>query len=142
MTGSQVQITIALPSVTVADAGDYIDLANDLLRRVRRVSDPGTSDAQLALIAQSNTPFVTATTADSLNPTSANTTRTTAAGGAAGDITVAGVTAAKVLLGVIAIKDADQSVLDLTTEFTTASGKINNTGGTATTGYHLAIVYR
>lgn len=83
-----------------------------------------------------------AVTQDSLvNPTSTDFTRTSAAGGAAGDITVSGIAATDVLVAVVAVNDTTQAVTDLTSEFTAAAGKINNTGGTATTGQHLVIVY-
>lgn len=69
-------------------------------------------------------------------------TKTVVAGGAAGNITVTGIATTNKLAGVTAVKDLDQSVLDLTAEFTiTAANTINNTGGTATTGYHLVVTY-
>lgn len=63
-----------------------------------------------------------------------------AAGGAAGNITVTGIAVGDTLVSVIGVKDSDQSLHDFTSEFSiTAANTINNVGGTATTGYHLAV---
>ncbi len=65
-----------------------------------------------------------------------------AVGAAAGDITVTGIAVEDQLVSVVGIKDSDHSMHDFTSEFTiTAASKINNTGGTATTGYHLVVSY-
>jgi hypothetical protein len=65
------------------------------------------------------------------------------AGGVAGNITVNGVLIGDELIAVMGIKDSDQSRTDFTSQFTiTATNTINNSGGSATTGYHLAVVYR
>lgn len=69
--------------------------------------------------------------------------RVESTGGAAGNITATGVATGDTLLSVTGIKDSDQSFHDFTSEFSiTAANTINNSGGTATTGYHLAVVVR
>jgi hypothetical protein len=56
---------------------------------------------------------------------------------------VSGVAVGDELIAVMGIKDSDQSRHDYTSEFTiTATNTINNAGGSATTGYHLAVVWR
>jgi hypothetical protein len=58
------------------------------------------------------------------------------AGGAAGNVAMTKVKVNDHLVGVIAIPTAAAASLDLTSQFSiTADGVINNTGGTATTGY-------
>ena len=65
------------------------------------------------------------------------------AGDSAGDITVTGITTADTLLSVQSVDDSDQTVADLTSEFSiTATDTINNTGGTDTSGTHLVVTYR
>lgn len=62
-------------------------------------------------------------------------------GGAAGDITVTGIAVGDELLEVLELP-ADgfiDDLVDLTSEFTVAAGKINNTGGTNTTGNKLLV---
>lgn len=64
------------------------------------------------------------------------------AGGAAGDITVAAIKVGDELNEVIYFVGAGVAVTnvsDLTAEFTVAAGKINNTGGTASTGGNLLV---
>lgn len=68
------------------------------------------------------------------------------AGGAAGNLTVTGISAADELLAVIVLdRDATAAninLLQLTSEFTiTAADTINNTGGTATTGNALLVIW-
>jgi hypothetical protein len=64
--------------------------------------------------------------------------QTLATGAAAGDITVTGILADDVLKSVINLTDGT----DVTSEFTvTADDTINNTGGTATTGDTLLVVW-
>jgi hypothetical protein len=66
-----------------------------------------------------------------------------ATGGAAGNITATGVAVGDTLLAVMGVKDSDQSRTDFTSQFTiTATNTINNSAGSATTGYHLAVVWR
>ncbi len=67
------------------------------------------------------------------------------AGGAAGDITVAGIVATDTLELVLYLVGAGVAVTDasdLTSEFTVAAGKINNAAGTATTGGKLLVQWR
>jgi len=65
-------------------------------------------------------------------------TQVLAAGGAAGDLTATGVSAGDVLKSVINLTD----LTDVTSEFSiTADDTINNTGGTATTGDVLLVVF-
>lgn len=148
---SQVAIVIDVPNYPVGILGELIDVGNEAARLVRKqfpiandstYPDQDDPPAQTALseVVTTGGTVVVATTADIINPAF---TSTTAAGGAAGDITVTGVDlATSVVVSVVAIKDADQSVLDLTDEFeVSADDTINNTGGTATTGYHLAVVW-
>ena len=64
------------------------------------------------------------------------------AGAAAGDVTVTGIKVGDVLGEVIYYIGAGTSVTnvaDLTVEFTITAGKINNTGGTASTGGKLLV---
>jgi hypothetical protein len=64
------------------------------------------------------------------------------AGGAAGDITLTGIDVGDTLKSVVGVKTSDQSVHDFTSEFSIpVDDKINNTGGTATTGYTLVVTY-
>lgn len=66
------------------------------------------------------------------------------AGAAAGDITVAGIKVGDELLQVVEYIGAGVAVTDvalLTSEFTVAAGKINNTGHTDTTGSKLLVVW-
>lgn len=68
------------------------------------------------------------------------------AGGAAGDITVTGITTDDQLLAVVRFDldatAANIDVDDLTSEFTiTDDDTINNGGGTATTGDKLLVIY-
>jgi len=65
------------------------------------------------------------------------------AGAAAGDIAVTGIAVGDELVSVIRIVDgADATVLsDITSEFTIAAGKINNTAGTNTTGNQLLVFW-
>jgi hypothetical protein len=139
---SEVQFTVSGLKYVQADAGAFIDVGNEVARLVK-LQLPISGGISLKTVAKTDAAFVTATTSDSLNPGVANTTRATAAGGAAGNITITGIATTNTLLAVVAVKDADQSVLDLSTQFTiTATNTINNTGGTATTGYHVVVVYR
>lgn len=63
------------------------------------------------------------------------------AGGAAGNITVTGVSTDDRLVSVIQ-QDGAKALIDLTGEFTiTAANTINNTGGTNTTGHVLVVTY-
>ena len=64
-------------------------------------------------------------------------------GGAAGDHTVTGIAVGDILVMVLHIttKAAIATMADLTSEFTVAAGKINNTDGTATTDDQLLIFY-
>lgn len=69
-------------------------------------------------------------------------TRTSVAGAAAGNVTVNGIATTNTLVAVVGIKDADQTTHDFTSEFVIcAANTIGNAGGTATTGYHLVVVY-
>lgn len=64
--------------------------------------------------------------------------QTVAAGGAAGDITVTGIAVGDQLISVVNLTDGT----DVTSEFSiTAADTINNTGGTATTGDVLLVLY-
>lgn len=66
------------------------------------------------------------------------------AGGAAGDLTVTGAAVGDELVAVVQFDIAaavTTDVVDLTSEFTLAANKINNTGGTATTGDKLLVIY-
>ncbi len=65
-------------------------------------------------------------------------------GGAAGDITVTGITAADELVSVLAVDTgANEDFSDVTSEFSiSAAGTINNTDGTATTGKGLLVTWR
>lgn len=74
------------------------------------------------------------------------------AGGAAGDITLTGIAVGDVLIGVLrfdvetdkgdnATGNKVQNVSDLTSEFTVGANKINNTGGTNTTGDILVVLW-
>lgn len=66
-----------------------------------------------------------------------------ATGGVAGNITVTGINVGDTLLSVGGIKDSDQSYVDFTSQFTiTNTNTINNSGGSATTGYHLVVTWR
>ena len=61
-----------------------------------------------------------------------------AAGGAAGDISVTGILQGDHLVCVYNVTDT----ADLTSEFSiTADGTVNNTGGTATTGDSLLVIW-
>lgn len=68
------------------------------------------------------------------------------AGGAAGAITVTGIATADALILVLYLAGAGTAVTDaadLTAEFTiTGANTINNTGGTATTGGKLLVIYQ
>ena len=67
---------------------------------------------------------------------------TSATGGSAGALTATGVASGDTLISVIGVKDSDQSVHDYTSEFAiTGTDTIDNTGGSATTGYHLTVTY-
>jgi hypothetical protein len=67
---------------------------------------------------------------------------TSHAGAAAGDINIPGIVTADTLVSVVGVKTSDQSVLDFSSQFTIpAAATINNTGGTATTGYTLIVTY-
>jgi hypothetical protein len=67
-------------------------------------------------------------------------TKVESTGGAAGNITATGVAVGDTIISVLAIKDSDQSFVDRTSEFSiTATNTINNSGGTSTAGYHLAV---
>jgi hypothetical protein len=69
-----------------------------------------------------------------------------AAGGAAGDITVTGVLATDVIVGVSAFALTEgtpntfSGIANLASEFTTATDKVNNAGGTSTANKLLVIV--
>lgn len=70
-----------------------------------------------------------------------------ATGGAAGNITATGVHVGDTLLAVGGVKDSDQSYVDFQATsnppFTiTSTNTINNSGGSATTGYHLVVAWR
>lgn len=70
--------------------------------------------------------------------------RAVVTGGAAGDMTLAAIAATDTLVAVLLFVGAGVAVtdiVDLTSEFTVAAGKINNTGGTATTGGKLLVLY-
>lgn len=63
-------------------------------------------------------------------------------GGAAGNLTVTGITTRHKIAAVVATADAGQASQDLTAEFTiTAADTINNTGGTSTAANHVVVVY-
>jgi hypothetical protein len=67
-------------------------------------------------------------------------------GAAAGDVTVTGVEAGDPLYAVIGLGKMSgtyfiNTVADFTAEFTTLAGKINNTGGTATTNWLLLVAW-
>lgn len=65
-------------------------------------------------------------------------------GGAAGDLTVTGISTDDVLKGVISLNFADDTDTgaDLLSEFSiTDADTINNTGGTATTDAHVLVIY-
>lgn len=70
---------------------------------------------------------------------------TSISGGAAGDHTVTGITTSDILTHVIYFAGAGSTVtdmIDLTSEFSiSAADTINNTGGTATTGGKLLVMY-
>ena len=67
---------------------------------------------------------------------------TSVAGGAAGNLTVAGIAVGDVLQSVVGVKTSDQSVHDFTSEFSIfAANTITNTGGTSSTGYVLIVTY-
>ncbi len=66
------------------------------------------------------------------------------AGGAAGDRTVTAIKADDELVQVLQFVGAGVAltdIVDLTSEFTVATGKINNTAGTATTGDKLLVLW-
>jgi hypothetical protein len=66
------------------------------------------------------------------------------AGGAAGDRTVTGIKSGDELVQVLQFVGAGVAltdIVDLTSEFTAATGKINNSGGTATTGDKLLVLW-
>lgn len=66
-----------------------------------------------------------------------------ATGGAAGNITATGVAVGDTLLAVGGVKTADQTYFDFSSQFSiTAANVINNSAGTATTGYKLVVVWR
>lgn len=70
--------------------------------------------------------------------------QTVVQGAAAGDVTVTGIKTRDTLLAVLKVDftDASESAADLTSEFTiSAANKINNTGGTASTGGFLIVSY-
>ena len=64
-------------------------------------------------------------------------------GGVAGNLTVAGLNAGDTLIAVGGVKTSDQTYVDFSSQFTiTANNTINNSGGSATTGYELVVVWR
>lgn len=64
------------------------------------------------------------------------------AGGAAGNLTLTGISTADVLKSVIQFDASVPSLIDRTAEFSiTAADTINNTGGTNTTGDFLQVIY-
>jgi hypothetical protein len=128
---SQIAFLVDNPDIVVADSPNFIGVGNELVRLVKMQMPRPDNIAFHSIVIANGTGMV-------VNPT---INLLTVAGGAAGDITVTGVTAASVLKKVEAVKDADQTLLHLVGEFTSASGKINNTGGTNTTGYHLVVVW-
>lgn len=70
--------------------------------------------------------------------------RAVISGGAAGDLTVTGIAVTNVLIAVLYFPISAAtvtSISDLTSEFTIATNKINNTAGTATTGGKLLVLY-
>lgn len=67
--------------------------------------------------------------------------QTAVAGGAAGSIVVAGVTANDKLVSVLSVDFVGGAITDLTSEFSPAAGAIDNTGGTATTGKTLLVTW-
>ena len=127
---SQIAFVVNNPALVVADSPSFLDTAAILVQLVKNQL-PVPDAVALSSVAVASTIVV--------NPV---VNLLAVVGGAAGDITVTGVTAASVLYKVEAIKDSDQTLLHLGAEFTTASGKINNVGGTDTTGYHLVVVWR
>lgn len=64
------------------------------------------------------------------------------AGAAAGNLTMTGVHLGDIIVSVLGVKTTDQSVHDFTSEFMVfATNTLDNTGGTATTGYTVVLTY-
>lgn len=64
-------------------------------------------------------------------------------GGVAGNITATGISVGDTLIAVGGVKTSDQSYTDFSSQFAIVSANtINNSGGAATTGYKLVVVWR
>jgi hypothetical protein len=91
------------------------------------------------------TGWVRAALAEAIAALRANTQIAIVAGAAAGNVTVSGLPASANLVGVVQFPGAGTAVTDavnLTSQFTvTAAATINNTGGTATTGSKLLVIW-
>lgn len=124
-----------ISGVPALSADRIVEVTKNLLRNVKDRAGA----AEALVVVDTDTSAVTASARAALK---ASITRAVIVGGAAGNLTVTGITTAQTLAAVVGIKDADQTNHDFTAEFTiTATNTINNTGGTATTGYHLVVVY-
>lgn len=109
---------------------DFLTLGREVARQVRGML-PAAEEVTLDELAVGST--------ITINP---DVQSAIVAGDSAGSITVAGVTTASILIAVLAIKDADQTTDDFTSEFGSLDGAINNTGGSDTTAYHLIVIWR
>ena len=149
---AQVSFVVNIPNYKTANLGDFLKEGRELVKLIgKHLPAPGQITLDQIVVSDSSLvplPFATL----SAVPTSPKGTRSGAAattavvvGGAAGNITVTGIKTTDRLKSVIGIKDSDQTSVDFMTganPFTvSAADTINNTSGTASTGYHLTVTY-
>lgn len=139
---TKVRVTVNVPEYGAAavTAGDFITEAEELRASIVRRALPEGRTASVELIEVGDT-------VTSLDSNDITAHRFTATGAAAGDVTVTGITTSSILVAVVgalnvATDAGPPTVTDYTSEFTiTAAGKINNVGGTSTSGQKLSVVW-
>lgn len=138
---AHIAFIVSVPRYRQGALGSYVQIGEQLAQLVAK--DVPLADGVRFISMTKSDHILQAVTTDSVvNPTAANLhASVVVAGGAAGDVTVAGVLSTSVLLSVVGVKDSDQTNHDFTSEFTAAAGKINNTGGTSSSGYHLVVTW-
>lgn len=129
---SQVAFIVDVPDYAASAFADtdFLSIGIDATRQVRQ---------QLAVGGNVTLASVAVATEIVIDP---DIQASVVAGDVAGTIAVDGVTTASVIISVIGILNADQTQADFTEEFGGKDGVIDNTGGSDTSDYQLAVVWR
>jgi len=154
---AEIAFVVNVPKYSTSGLGNFLKAGRELVRQVAKdlpLESPGSVTLLEVLVSDKHlVPDVYAnwkTPPAVGNPTVApvgkvTTTNLTVVGGAAGNLTVAGILTTDTLKSVVSIDDTTHAATDLMTGANpmtiTATNTINNTGGTASTGGHVVVTW-